>query len=319
MGAQQRVYRRKIKSVQSTRKITKAMEMIASSRIVKAQRQLEAAVPYTRNLYEAISAAASHATGVERHPLTARVRLRHRAIYLVITADRGLAGAYSINAIREAESLTRSLTQDWGFQEVIPYVVGRKGVAYYNFREREMGAQWVGFTDQPKYEQAKKIADTLLERFLQRTEDGGADEIHVVYTHFVNMVTQVPRVRRILPLHIVREEVDISKQRLGSAGNEPGQDKPVFPLYDFEPGPDAVLDELLPRYVQNSVYAALLMSAASEHAARRRACKSATDNAEDLIRTYTRLANQARQTEITQEISEIVGGADALAGATAAS
>ena len=319
MGAQLRVYRRRIRSVQSTKKITKAMEMIASSRIVKAQKQLHAAIPYTRALFDAISAAATHASGVEKHPLTAKARLEQRAIYLVITADRGLAGAYSVNAIREGEALTRLLKDERGFEEVIPFVVGRKGAGYYKFREREVGGEWVGFSDQPEYAHAKEIAGALLERFLMRTEDGGADEIHVVYTHFVNIVTQEPRVRRMLPLEVVEEEVDISEQHLGRPTNEPGQDKPVFPLYDFEPGADAVLDELLPRYVEDAVYAALLMSAASEHAARRRACKSATDNAEELIKTYTRLANQARQSEITQEISEIVGGADALASANAGS
>ncbi len=318
MGAQQRVFRRKIRSIQSTMKITKAMEMIASSRIIKAQKALDAAVPYTRALFDAISATASHASGVDKHPLTAKARLEQRALVLVITADRGLAGAYSINAIREAEGLTR-LLKDRGFSDVVPYVVGRKGVGYYRFREKEMGGEWVGFSDQPDYAHAKEIADTLLERFLQRTEDGGADEIHVVYTHFVNMGTQQPRVRRILPLEVVEEEVDISGQHIGRPDNEAGEDKPVFPLYDFEPGADAVLDELLPRYVENAVYAALLMSATSEHAARRRACKSATDNASELMKTYTRLANQARQAEITQEISEIVGGADALAAANAGS
>ena len=318
MGAQQRVFRRKIRSIQSTMKITKAMEMIASSRIIKAQKALDAAVPYTRALFDAISATASHASGVDKHPLTAKARLEQRALVLVITADRGLAGAYSINAIREAEGLTR-LLKDRGFSDVVPYVVGRKGVGYYRFREKEMGGEWVGFSDQPDYAHAKEIADTLLERFLQRTEDGGADEIHVVYTHFVNMGTQQPRVRRILPLEVVEDEVDISGQHIGRPDNEAGEDKPVFPLYDFEPGADAVLDELLPRYVENAVYAALLMSATSEHAARRRACKSATDNASELMKTYTRLANQARQAEITQEISEIVGGADALAAANAGS
>jgi len=237
----------------------------------------------------------------------------------VITADRGLAGAYSINAIREGESLTRHLRDERGFREVIPYVVGRKGEAYYRFRQRPIVQSWTGFSDQPTPEDARMIAKALLERFLLRTEDGGADEIHVVYTHFVNMVRQEPRVRRMLPLEIVEEEVDISESHLGRADNAPEDDKPVFPLYDFEPGANAVLDELLPRYVENGVYAALLMSAASEHAARRRACKAATDNAEELIRTYTRLANQTRQAEITQEISEIVGGADALASATAGS
>ena len=319
MGGQQRIYRRKIRSVQSTKKITKAMEMISSSRIMKATKKLEASAPYTRELFAAISAAASHATGVEKHPLTAEARLEKRAIFLVITADRGLAGAYSINAIREGEALTRYLVDDRGFDEVIPYVVGRKGVGFYKFREREMGAQWTGFSDRPTLKDAKRISKDLLDRFLLRTEDGGADEIHIVYTHFVNMVTQEVRVRRLLPVEVIEEEVDVSTGHIGRADNQPGDDKPYLPLYDFEPSANAVLDELLPRYVESAVYTGLLMSAASEHAARRRACKSATDNAEELIKTYTRLANQARQAEITQEISEIVGGADALASATAGS
>lgn len=317
MGAQLRVYRRRIKSVQQTKKITKAMELIASARIVRAQQRLNAAVPYTRNLIEAISAAATHATDIGNHPLTARARLEQRAIYLVITADRGLAGAYSSNIIKEAEALTTMLTKVRGFSEVIPYVVGRKGEAYYRFREREIGGSWTGFTDQPDYRHAKEIADALLERFLMRTEEGGADEIHVVYTHFVNMGVQRPTVRRILPLEVVDEVVDISASQVGDAGSHAGP--PLYPLYTFEPSPEKVLDALLPKYVEDAVYAALLMSSASEHAARRRAMKSATDNADELIKSLTRQANQARQAEITQEISEIVGGADALASAAAAS
>lgn len=306
MGAQLRVYRRRIRSVQATKKITKAMELIASSRIVKAQQRLDASLPYLRQLYAAINAAASHAADVSKHPLTARARLQDRAAMLLITADRGLAGAYSSNAIKEGEALTNNLRERG--MEVVPYVVGRKGVNFYRFREREMGGQYTGFTDQPTYADARRIGDDLLKRFLTRTEDGGVDEIHIVYTHFVNMGVQQTRVRRILPLEVVDEVVDTST----------GSGMP-FPLYEFEPGPEAVLDALLPRYVDHAVYSALLQSAASEHAARRRAMKSATDNAEELIRSLTRQANQARQAEITQEISEIVGGADALASASAES
>lgn len=315
MGAQLRVFRRRIKTVQQTKKITKAMELIASARIVKAQQRLNNAVPFTRELYAAISAAATHAHDIGNHPLTARARLEKRAIYLLITADRGLAGAYSSAAIREGEALTTLLIKERGFEEVIPYVVGRKGRGYFSFREREVGNSWVGFSDQPEYHHAKEIAHELLQRFLQRTEDGGADEIHIVYTHFVNMVTQRPTVRRILPLEIVDEEVDVSGSQVGSAGAHAGP--PVYPLYTFEPSPEEVLSSLLPKYVEDAVYAALLMSAASEHASRRRAMKSATDNAEEIIKSLTRQANQARQAEITQEISEIVGGADALASASA--
>jgi F-type H+-transporting ATPase subunit gamma len=316
MGAQLRVFRRRIKTVQQTKKITKAMELIASARIVKAQQRLNRAVPYTRELYAAISAAATHATGISKHPLTAQARLQQRAIYLVVTADRGLAGAYSANIIREGEALT-TLLKERGFEEVIPYVVGRKGESYYRFRERQIGASWTGFSDQPDYSHAKEIADALLERFLMRTEEGGADEIHIVYTHFVNMGVQRPTVRRILPLEVVDEEVDISESQVGSAGYKAG--RPIYPLYSFEPSPESVLDALLPKYVEDVVYAALLMASASEHASRRRAMKSATDNADELIKSLTRQSNQARQAEITQEISEIVGGADALASATAGS
>jgi F-type H+-transporting ATPase subunit gamma len=316
VGAQLRVFRRRIKSVQQTKKITKAMELIASARIVKAQARLNNAVSYTTELYSAISAAATHASDIGNHPLTARARLQDRAIYLVITADRGLAGGYSSNAIREAEGLT-TLLKERGFSDIVPYVVGRKGEAYYRFRERPVAASWSGFTDQPEYHHAKEIAAALLEHFLLRTEDGGADEIHIVYTHFFNMGSQRPAVRRVLPLEVVDEEVDVSASHVGSAGDHAGA--PAYPLYTFEPSPEAVLDKLLPKYVEDVVYAALLMSAASEHAARRRAMKSATDNADELIKSLSRQANAARQAEITQEISEIVGGADALASATAGS
>lgn len=300
MGAQLRVYRRRIKSVQATKKITKAMELIASARIVKAQNRLHSSMPYLTQLVDAVSAAASHASDVSKHPLTAKAENQVRAAILVITADRGLAGAYSSNAIKEAESLTRNLSEKG--MSVVPYVVGRKGVSFYRFRNRPMGGEYVGFTDQPNYSHAKEIAEDLLTAFMTPSPEGGVDEIHVVYTNFVNMASQTTRVRRILPLEVVDEVVDSS---------EAGNANP-FPLYEFEPGPEEVLDALLPRYVEQMVYLSLLTSAASEHAARRRAMKSATDNAEELIRSLTRAANAARQAEITQEISEIVGGADAL-------
>jgi F-type H+-transporting ATPase subunit gamma len=220
-----------------------------------------------------------------------------RAAVLIVTADRGLAGAYSSNVIKEGEALTRALNER-GVQ-VVPYVVGRKGVGYYRFRGRAMAGEYVGFTDLPSYSNAKEIGEDLLDAFLKPTSEGGCDEIHVVYTYFTNMGSQEARVRRVLPIEVVDEVVT----------KESGL---PFPLYEFEPGPEAVLDGLLPRYIDQTVYLALLMAAASEHAARRRAMKSATDNAEELIRTLSRQANQARQGEITQEISEIVGGADAL-------
>ena len=303
MGAQLRVYRRRIKSVQATKKITRAMELIAASRILKAQQRLAATLPYTTALTAAISEAASNVSNLDVHPMLAGQVTKERAAVLVVTADRGLAGAYSANAIREAQSLN-NLLDDEGYH-VVPYVVGRKGASWFKFRGREVGQAWTGFSDQPQYDDAVEIADVLLERFLQPTAEGGVDEIHVVYTHFVNMVSQQVRVRRILPLEVVEERAERG---------------PVLePLYNFEPSAADVLDSLLPRYLRTVIYSALLESAASEHAARRRAMKSATDNADDMIKTLTRRANQARQAEITQEISEIVGGANALADATAGS
>jgi F-type H+-transporting ATPase subunit gamma len=303
MGAQQRVFRRRIRSVQATKKITRAMELIAASRIVKAQQRLHATLPYTTALSEAITEAASNVSNLDVHPLLSAQRSKERAAMLVITADRGLAGAYSANSLREAQGLS-NLLLDEGYQ-VVPYVVGRKGAAWFKFRGREVAGSWTGFSDQPTYADASEIADTLLEHFLQPTAEGGVDEIHIVYTHFINMVNQQVRVRRILPLEVVEERAEKAVT--------------IEPLYNFEPSAGDVLDSLLPRYLRTVIYTALLESAAAEHAARRRAMKSATDNADELVKSLTRQANQARQAEITQEISEIVGGANALADASAGS
>ena len=302
MGAQLRVYRRRIKSVQSTKKITKAMELIASSRFVKAQQRVEASLPYTQELLRAISAAVSH--GNSKGALVSEVENRKRAAVILITSDRGLAGAYSSAIIKEGEGLNALLKEEGVTPE--HYLVGRKSVGYYKFRERKIANSWTGFTDQPTYEDAKRIAAAVFEAFNLPTAEGGVDEIHLVYTHFVNMAVQEVRVRRILPVEILEVTKAEASEKLETK---------VFPLYDFEPSPEAVLEALLPRYVENMIYTALLLAAASEHAARRRAMKSASDNAEELIRTLARQANQARQAEITQEISEIVGGADALASA----
>ena len=302
MGAQLRVYRRRIKSVQSTKKITKAMELIASSRFVKAQQRVEASLPYTQELLRAILAAASH--GNSKGAFVSEVENRKRAAVILITSDRGLAGAYSSAIIKEGEGLNALLKEEGVTPE--HFLVGRKSVGYYKFRERKIANSWTGFSDQPTYEHAKEIAAAVIEAFNTATAEGGVDEIHLVYTHFVNMAVQEVRVRRILPVEIPEVSKAEASEKLETK---------VFPLYDFEPSPEAVLDALIPRYVENMIYTALLLAAASEHAARRRAMKSASDNAEELIRTLARQANQARQAEITQEISEIVGGADALASA----
>jgi len=306
VGAQLRVYRRRIKSVQATKKITKAMELIASSRIVKAQQRVDASLPYTQELLRAISSAVSN--GNSQHPLVLAKSDRKRAAIIMVTADRGLAGAYSSAVIKETEGLNALLKEEG--VEPVHFIVGRKGLGFYKFRERAIAASWTGFTDQPTYENAQEIAQTVLEAFLKKPEEGGVDEIHLVYTHFINMGVQEVRVRRILPIEVLEVSKEQASEKLETK---------VFPLYDFEPSPEAVLEALLPRFVENVVYTALLLAAASEHAARRRAMKSASDNAEELIRNLARRANQARQAEITQEISEIVGGADALSSATSGS
>ncbi|MEU8349863.1 F0F1 ATP synthase subunit gamma [Streptomyces sp. NPDC048845] len=306
MGAQTRVYKRRIKSITSTKKITKAMEMIAASRIIKAQRQVAASTPYATELTRAVTAVATGSNN--RHPLTTEAENPTRAAVLLITSDRGLAGGYSSNAIKAAEALTARLTAEG--KEVDSYVVGRKGVAYYGFRDRKVTDSWTGFTDSPQYADAKMVAAPLIEAVSKDTAEGGVDELHIVFTEFVSMMTQNALDDRLLPL---------SLDRAVEGTEDEGKGHEIMPLFDFEPSAEDVLDALLPRYVESRIYNALLQSAASEHAARRRAMKSATDNAEDLIKSLTRLANQARQADITQEISEIVGGANALADANAGS
>ena len=294
MGAQQRVFRQRIGAVRSTKKITKAMELIAASRIVKAQQRVAESTPYAEAITETVTIVASSSS--TEHVLTTERENPGRVAVLVITSDRGLAGAYSSSALRAAEQLTVRL-RDEGMDPV-PYVVGRKGVAFYRFRNREMAENWTGFSEQPQYENAKEVADTLIDAFLAGSDEGGIDEIHLVFTEFITSVTQRPKAVRLLPL-VVEETTD---------------DEGPMPLYEFEPSAEGVLDALLPRYLESRVWNALLQSAAAESAARRRAMKSASDNADELIKGLVRAANAARQAEITQEIMEIVGGAEALAG-----
>ncbi|MBV2353273.1 F0F1 ATP synthase subunit gamma [Streptomyces sp. J2-1] len=303
MGAQLRVYKRRIRSVTATKKITKAMEMIAASRVVKAQRKVAASAPYATELTRAVTAVGTGSN--TKHPLTTEAQNPARAAVLLLTSDRGLAGAFNSNSIKAAEQLTARLERDG--KQVDTYIVGRRGVAHYNFRERKVAESWTGFTDEPSYADAKRVAAPLIEAIEKETADGGVDELHIVYTEFVSMMTQTALDARLLPL------------RLDEVAAEAAPKGEILPLYDFEPSAEDVLDALLPRYVESRIYNALLQSAASKHAATRRAMKSATDNAGELINTLSRLANAARQAEITQEISEIVGGASALADATAGS
>ena len=298
MGAQLRVYTQKIKSAQTTKKITRAMELISASRIQKAQQRVAASGPYSRAVTRAVSAVATY-SNVD-HILTTEPEKIERAAVVVFASDRGLAGAFSSNSIKASEELT-TLLRNQG-KEVIYYLVGRKAVAYFAFRRRAAEQSWTGGTDQPTFDTAKEIGDALVAKFIQPASEGGVDEIHIVYNRFVSMVSQVPEVVRLLPLEVV-EGVE-----------EPGEND-VLPLYEFEPEVGDVLDALLPVYIESRVFNAMLQSAASEHAARQKAMKSASDNADTLIRDYTRLRNNARQSEITQQIAEIVGGADALSSA----
>jgi len=299
MGAQLRAVRRRIRSVQSTAKITRAQELIASSRIIKAQQRLHAAQPYARELTRAVEAVVSLSAQVD-HPLTRPEPNPQRAGVVILTSDRGFAGGFNANVLREAQSLRAML----GTQRVEPaiYVAGRKGITWHRFRNIGLAGEWHGFSDTPRQQNAAAITAELLEAFERPTADGGIDEIFLVYTEFVSMLTQRPVVRRLLPLEIVDTPED------APAG--------PLPIYEFEPSADEVLNSLLPWYVESRLFHALLESAASEIAARRRAMKSATDNANELIEQLSREANKARQAEITQEISEIVGGANALASAT---
>lgn len=312
MAASVRELRAKVKSTQSMKKITRAMELIAASRIIKAQQHAAAAGPYARELTRAVSAVATF-SNVD-HPLTTEKEDPKKAAVLVISSDRGLAGSYSSAIIKEAERLVERLRSEGKDAEL--YLSGRKAVAYYNFRQRDFVESWTGYSDRPEYADAKKVGETLIDAFNAKNEDEAGeddvvsphavDELHIVFTRFKSMLIQEPEVIRLLPLEIVESD-------------EAPEPDDLLPLYEFEPSPVDVLDALLPKYVNSRIYFCMLQAAASELAARQRAMKSATDNADEMIKKYTRIANQARQASITQEISEIVGGANALADANSGS
>ena len=300
MAVSLRELRGRIRSVQSIKKITRAMELIAASRIIKAQQRAQAAEPYARELTRAVSAVATYSNVA--HPLTTEPEESRRAAVLVITSDRGLAGSYSSGAIKQAERLCEKLRSEG--KEVDLYVSGRKGVTYYTFRNRELAGTWTGYSETPRYDNAAEVGSALIDAFVDEEGATAVDEVHVVYTRFRTMLVQEATDIRLLPLEVVEDD------------KRPEPDE-VLPLYEFEPGAAEVLDALLPKYVQSRIFFCMLQASASELAARQRAMKAATDNAEDLIQDYTRTANQARQAGITQEISEIVGGVNALADANA--
>jgi F-type H+-transporting ATPase subunit gamma len=298
MGAQLRVYTQKIRSAQTTKKITKAMELIAASRIAKAQARVEASGPYSRAITRAVSAVATY-SNVD-HVLTTEPETIERAAVVIFASDRGLAGAFNSQVLREANELAELLRSQG--KDVVYYLIGRKAVGYFTFRKRASEGQWVGESENPTFATAQEISAALLERFVLDASEGGVDEIHIVYNRLVSMMSQVPEVVRLLPLEVVE-------------GVEEPDNKTVLPLYEFEPDAGSVLDALLPVYIESRIFNALLQSAAAKHAATQKAMSSASDNADKLITDYTRLRNNARQAEITQQISEIVGGADALSSA----
>jgi F-type H+-transporting ATPase subunit gamma len=324
MAAQIRVLRRRIRSTQSIKKITRAMELIATSRIMKARARVDAARPYAEQITAVLSELANNSA--LDHPLLVEREQPKRAAVLVVTSDRGQCGGYNVNVLKEAEQLQQLLREQG--KEPVLYVIGRKGVGYYRFRKRKVQQSWTGFSEQPTYANAAEAARELVASFMAGSddtvdgagEDGlqGVDELHLVYTQFKNMVTQVPQARRMAPLEVEYEADTVGapggdvEERREAAQQSAGEAKP---LYEFEPNPDSLFDALLPKYIGARLFAALLEAAASESAARQRAMKAATDNANELIRTLTLQANQARQAQITQEISEIVGGADALVSA----
>lgn len=295
MGAQLRVYKQKISSAQTTKKITKAMELIAASRIQKAMGRVRASAPFARAVTRAVSAVATH-SNVD-HPLTTEREVIRRSAVVIFASDRGLAGAFNSQILREGLELAQ-LLRDQG-KEPVFYLVGRKAVGYFQFRKMASAAQWTGDTDTPHFHTAEEIAAALLDAYDRGGDEGGVDEIHLVYNRFVSMMTQSPEQVRLLPLEVVEAEESVAAQ--------------VYPLYEFEPDAETVLNQLLPVYIQSRVFNALLQSSAAKHAATQKAMKSASDNADKLITDYTRLRNNARQAEITQQIAEIVGGADALA------
>jgi F-type H+-transporting ATPase subunit gamma len=305
MAATLRELRGRIRSAGSIKKITKAQELIATSRIAKAQARVEAARPYAGEITNMLTELAG-ASALD-HPLLVERESPKRAGVLVVSSDRGLCGAYNANVLRRSEELF-SLLREEGKEPVV-YTVGRKALGYYNFRGRDVVESWSGFSERPTYEQAREIAEVLVSAFMSGADDEGddagedgilgVDELHVVFTEFKSMLSQSAEARRVAPM--VVEYV------------EDAPDEGPRTLFSFEPNAETLFDALLPRYVATRVYSALLEAAASESASRRRAMKSASDNADDLIKALTLESNRERQAQITQEISEIVGGANALA------
>lgn len=309
MSGNQKAFKEKIRSTEALKKIFRAMELIASSRIAKARRQALSLDPYSRAITRSLAAVANHAR--RAHPMLEGRDDTNRVAILVVTADRGMAGAYSATILRETERLMEQLRANG--KEPVLYVCGRRGESYFKFRHVPVAASWTGFSDRPSWAQAQQISETLLEAFSHADPAKAVGELCLIYTTFVNSMTQTARVHRMLPLEVVDAEDTGKAPGVGASTDNTESVEGAIPLYEFEPNADEVLSALLPLYVRKRIYALLLMSAASELASRQRAMHTATDNAEDLIRKYTRLYNNARQSAITTELTELISGADALA------
>ncbi|QLY32141.1 F0F1 ATP synthase subunit gamma [Nocardia huaxiensis] len=316
-----RELRSRIRSVNSTKKITKAQELIASSRISKAQARVAAAKPYAEEITKVLAELAS-ASGNLTHPLLTERANPRRAAILVITSDRGMCGGYNSNVLKRAEELVTTLRSEG--KEPVLYVMGSKGLTYYTFRKRQLNGSWTGFSQSPNYVDASAACNHLVEAFMAGADGevptpngagtmAGVDELHIVYTRFVSMLTQVPEVRRLAPIQVsyVDENYDMGEDAFSDS-----ETADVHAQYEFEPDADRLLGALLPKYINTRIYSSLLDAAASESAARRTAMKAATDNATELVNSLTRTANSLRQAGITQEITEIVGGANALAASS---
>ena len=311
MAGNQRVYKQRIRSTQTLQKVFRAMELIASSRIGAASRNAQEASPYDHALSQAVAAVGTYSH--LEHPITRERTDTNRVAVLVVTSDRGMAGAYSATVLRESERLIDQLVEEG--RDPVVFTFGRRAHSYFTFRERDVEFSWAGQSDRPSDATIDEVAAVLLDYFLQPPSAGGVAEVHIVFTRYVSMVSQVPEVRRMLPLTVV--DIDgpgeLNRDDIAAAQIKARPDPTAAaPLYEFAPSAAEVLDGLLTRYVHSRIRNALLQAAASELASRQQAMHTATDNAEDLIITYTRLANAARQGDITQEITEIVSGADAL-------
>lgn len=308
MAGAQRVYKQKIKATTTLEKVFRAMELIAASRITKARDTAQGADPYTQTLTEAIAAVAAHSDQTSQ-PLLKKRTDTNRVAILAVTSDRGMAGAYSTNVLREVEKEMEKLRAEG--KDPVLFISGRRGDSYFRFRKVDIEQSWIGDSDKPSYERAVEIADALMNVFMAPPEEGGVCEVILIYTRFESMVRQVVQTRYMLPIEIVEEEVEIDNE-FTTQLLEDSENPEIRPLYDFEPSANEVFASLLPLYMRQRVWAILLMAAASELAGRQQAMHAAVDNAHNLIEDYTRKANNARQAEITTEITEIVSGADAL-------